>query len=186
MVAGEEKNVVGLAAAAENILELVGEHVGRKGIEDTPARVAKMYLEMTEGLRVPAPEMTLFDRGENDQMVVVRDIDYYSICEHHLVPFYGKVHFGYVPTEHISGLSKFARVVEWYAKRPQIQERLTSQVADFVFQKLSPKGVVVVVEGHHLCMAMRGIKKANHATVTSAIRGEIHKQEFYDILKMRP
>jgi len=186
MVAGEEKAVVNLAKSAKEILELINEDTDREGLQDTPARVAKMYLEMTSGLRTPPPEMTVFDRGSNDQMITILGIDYWSMCEHHLVPFYGKAHIGYVPQEKISGLSKFGRVVDWYARRPQIQEQLTAQVADHIKEHLSPKGVIVVFEGTHLCMSMRGIRKPNHITVTSAIRGEIHKQEFFDLLKMRP
>lgn len=177
------KAIVDLSKAVEVILAGIGEN-GRTGLKDTPARVAKMYLEMTSGLRVPPPDMTTFETAGNDQMVAILGIDYWSLCEHHLVPFYGQVHIGYVPGERIAGLSKFARVVDHFAKRPQIQEAMTAQVADFLMENLAPVGVIVVVEGTHLCMAMRGVKKSNHVTVTSAIRGDIHKEEFFDLLKI--
>lgn len=168
-----------LAVNAYEMLNVLGEDTKREGLRDTPKRVAKMYLEMTSGLRTPPPEMTCFDRGETDQMIVVSGLDYYSLCEHHLAPFHGQVHIGYVADKNIVGLSKLARAVEWFAKRPQIQERLTSQIADFCYQKIQPQGIMVVVEGTHLCMAMRGVKKQNHVTTTTAIRGKIHRMEFF-------
>jgi GTP cyclohydrolase IA len=175
-----------LVEASEKVLRSVGEDVSREGLVDTPHRMAKMYLEMTEGLRVPEPTFTLFDRGENDQMVTVLDIDYFSMCEHHMAPFFGKVHIGYLPDKHLAGLSKFARVVEWFSRRPQIQEKLTAQIVDFCQTRLNSRGIIVVVEGTHLCMAMRGVKKQNHKTVTSAIRGNgISKEEFFSILALR-
>jgi len=170
--------------AVSSILGSIGEDIQREGLLDTPKRVSKMYLEMTAGLREPAPTMTCFECKEKDQLVSICGIDYWSLCEHHLVPFHGQVSIGYIPNEKIAGLSKFARVVEWFARRPQIQENLTVQIADFIMKELSPQGVIVLVTGHHLCMAMRGVKKPNHETVTSAIRGNIPKGEFFDILKM--
>lgn len=173
-----------LESAVEVLLEEIGEDTRREGLKDTPRRVAKMYLELTSGLREPPPQVTTFSRGKNDQMITVLGIEYSSLCEHHLVSFTGKVHVGYIPGDKIAGLSKFARVIEWFAKRPQIQEQFTAQVADHLFETLSPQGLIVVVEGHHLCMAIRGVKKPGHTTVTSAIRGTIPKDEFFDLLKM--
>jgi len=185
MVEGGEKAVIAIAEAVKTILKSVGEDVEREGLLDTPARVAKMYMEMFSGLRDTAPKMTTFERGDNDQMITMFDLDYWSMCEHHLVPFFGHVHIGYVPGDMIAGLSKFARVMEFFAKRPQIQERMTAQIAGHIIETIKPKGVIVVVEGTHLCMSMRGVKKPNHTTTTSAIRGEIHKQEFFDLMKAR-
>lgn len=170
--------------AVTSILSAIGDDPEREGLIDTPKRVSNMYLEMTSGLREEAPKMTSFACKEKDQLVVVRGIDYWSLCEHHMIPFYGRVHIGYLPSAKIAGLSKFARAVEWFAKRPQIQENLTAQIAEFIMEKLSPQGVIVLVTGHHLCMAMRGVKKPNHETVTSAIRGNVPKGEFFDIMKM--
>lgn len=167
----------------ETVLPAIGEKE-RDGLKDTPTRFAKMLLEMTEGLRSEPPKITQFDRGEADQMVAVLDLDYWSLCEHHLVPFYGKVHIGYVPQEKIAGLSKFGRIVDWFAHRPQTQETMTAQIAEHLKKQLDPKGIIVMVEGTHLCMAMRGVKKQNHMTSTSAIRGDIEKSEFFDILKV--
>jgi len=172
-----------LSGAIEVILSEIGEDCSREGLRDTPGRVAKMYLEMTEGLRVAPPKMTVFDSVGMDQMVTVFGIDYSSLCEHHLVPFYGQVHVGYIPGKKLVGLSKFGRIVDWFAKRPQIQEAMTAQIADYIFKVIEPAGVIVVVEGRHMCMAMRGVKKPNHRTVTSAIRGEVPKDEFFDLWK---
>jgi GTP cyclohydrolase IA len=177
------KRVVPMASAVATILGLMGESVDREGLLDTPSRVARMYLEMTKGLRSTPPEMTVFDVERNDQMVTILGLDYFSLCEHHLAPFYGQVNIGYIPNKRLAGLSKFARVMEYFARRLQIQERMTSQIADFIMEKLSPQGVIVSVSGTHLCMAMRGVKKPNHRTITTAIRGEINTVEFYDILK---
>lgn len=179
----DDQSKVTIAAAVDDILGALGEHP-RAGLTNTPARVAGMFMEMTEGLRTPCPKVTTFDRGDNDQMITVLDLDYWSMCEHHLVPFYGKVHIGYLPEEKIAGLSKFGRVVEWVAKRPQIQEQMTVQIATVLNETVKPKGLIVVVEGTHLCMSMRGIRKENHRTLTSAIRGEMDKGEFFDLLKI--
>ena len=172
-----------LANSVSNILSEIGEDVKREGLLDTPNRVARMYMEMTEGLRIPPPKITTFSAGTTDQMVTLFGIDYHSLCEHHLVPFYGQVHVGYLPRKTLAGLSKFARIVDWFAKRPQIQEVMTSQIADFIIEALDPEGVIVVVEGVHMCMSMRGVKKPNHKTVTSAIRRDIPKDEFFDLWK---
>lgn len=160
----------------------MGDDISREGLVDTPRRVVAMFMELTEGLRSEAPVITSFDRGTTDQMVVVADIAYTSLCEHHLAPFKGYVHIGYIPGERLAGLSKFGRVVEYYSKRPQIQENLTSQIADHCMKELKPRAIIVVVEGHHSCMSMRGIKKENHKTVTSAIRGPIAQGEFFQLL----
>ena len=161
-------------AAVRELLAALGEDPEREGLRDTPARVARAYAELTMGLR-QAPEdvlKTTFDLG-HDEMVLVRDIELWSMCEHHLVPFTGVAHVGYIPAESgkITGLSKLARLVDVYAKRPQVQERMTRQVADALFAALQPRGVIVVIEAEHLCMSMRGVRKAGSTTVTSAVRG---------------
>jgi len=185
MTEQDAQAVATISEAVSKILPALGEDGNREGLKDTPERVARMFLEMTTGLREPAPKITTFDRGNNDQMITVLDLTYFSNCEHHLVPFFGKVHIGYIPRDRIAGLSKFGRVVDWFAKRPQIQERLTAQIADHIIDQIAPLGVIVVVEGMHMCMAMRGVKKPNHMTITSAIRGTIPKNEFFDLLKLQ-
>jgi GTP cyclohydrolase IA len=155
------------------ILEGIGEDLGRPGMRDTPGRVARMYQETTSGLREDPSEVlqAVFEEG-HDEMVMVRDIPMYSLCEHHLLPFLGKAHVAYVPSEgRITGLSKLARLVDGLAKRPQVQERLTSQVADALVERLHPQGALVVIEAEHLCMSMRGVRKPGAITVTSAVRG---------------
>lgn len=171
--------------AVETLLKGVGENATREGLIDTPKRVAKMYMELTSGLRDPAPKVTTFSTGKYDQLITVFDLEYSSLCEHHLVPFVGKAHIGYIPGDSIIGLSKFGRVVDWFARRPQIQEQLTEQIADFLCEKLNPKGLIVVVEGTHMCMSIRGVKKPGHITMTSAIRGNLPKDEFFDLMKVR-
>ncbi len=156
------------------ILLAVGEDPERDGLRDTPARVARAYAEQFAGL-VQQPEdvlTTVFD-ADHDEMVLVRDIEMYSTCEHHLTPFFGFAHLGYIPNEkgQITGLSKLARLVDVYARRPQVQERMTSQVADAMMNVLEPGGVIVVIEAEHLCMSMRGVRKPGAKTVTSAVRG---------------
>lgn len=161
-------------AAVRELLLAVGEDPDRPGLVDTPARVARAYREMFAGLYVEPDAVlnTTFDEG-HQELVLVRDIPLYSTCEHHLVSFHGVAHVGYIPGKHgrVTGLSKLARVVDLYAKRPQVQERLTSQIADAVMRKLDPRGAIVVVEAEHLCMAMRGIRKPGASTTTSAVRG---------------
>ncbi|MDZ4168099.1 MAG: GTP cyclohydrolase I FolE [Coriobacteriia bacterium] len=156
------------------ILEGIGEDLSREGLAETPRRVADMYSEIFSGLGADASEhfSVTFNEG-HQEMVLVRDIALYSVCEHHLVPFLGRAHVAYIPGKHgrICGLSKLARVVDVYAKRPQVQERLTSQIADTIVDNLDPAGVIVVIEAEHLCMSMRGIKKPGSMTVTSAVRG---------------
>ncbi|MBB4907216.1 GTP cyclohydrolase I FolE [Actinophytocola algeriensis] len=160
--------------AVRELLLACGENPDRDGLQDTPARVARAYLEMFAGLYTDPDEVLskTFDEC-HDELVLVTDIPMYSTCEHHLVPFHGVAHVGYIPNEQgkVTGLSKLARLVDLYAKRPQVQERLTTQVADAIEDKLDPRGVIVVVEAEHLCMAMRGIRKPGARTTTSAVRG---------------
>jgi GTP cyclohydrolase I len=162
-------------AAVRELLIAIGENPDRDGLKRTPERVASAYAEMFAGLSVADPDAVLettFD-ANHDELVLVKDIPLYSICEHHLVPWHGSAAVGYIPGEdgRITGLSKLARVVDLYAKRPQVQERLTSQVADAVMRRIEPQGVIVVVQAEHLCMAMRGVRKPGSITVTSAVRG---------------
>jgi GTP cyclohydrolase IA len=160
--------------AVREILTAIGEDPERDGLRDTPARVARAYAEQFAGLRQRPEDVltTIFDVG-HDEMVIVRDIEMYSTCEHHLVPFFGVAHIGYIPNVkgQITGLSKLARLVDVYARRPQVQERMTCQVADALMNNLDPRGVVVVIEAEHLCMTMRGVRKPGAKTVTSAVRG---------------
>lgn len=161
-------------AAVRELLYAIGEDPDREGLIETPARVARAYQEVTRGLHQTPEEVltTTFDLG-HDEMVLIRDIELWSMCEHHLVPFTGVAHVGYIPATSgkITGLSKLARLVDVYAKRPQVQERLTTQVADALTDLLDARGVIVVVEAEHLCMTMRGVKKAGARTITSAVRG---------------
>jgi GTP cyclohydrolase I len=165
-----------IEAAIREILFAIGENPDRDGLKKTPARVARAYAEMFAGLQQdPATVLsTTFDLG-HEEMVLVKDIELYSCCEHHLVPFHGVAHVGYIPSSdgRITGLSKLARLVDVYARRPQVQERLTTQVADAMVEYLRPRGVIVVVECEHLCMSMRGVRKAGARTVTSAVRGQL-------------
>jgi GTP cyclohydrolase I len=163
-----------IEAAVREILVAIGEDPDRDGLIRTPARVAHAYAELFAGLRVDPSEIlaTSFE-ANHEEMVLVRDIEVFSLCEHHLLPFHGVAHIGYIPGEdgRITGLSKLARLVEVFARRPQVQERLTVQIADLLTERLAPRGVIVVLECEHLCMAMRGIHKAGSRTVTSAVRG---------------
>jgi GTP cyclohydrolase IA len=164
--------------AVREILIAVGEDPDREGLLKTPARVARAYAELFAGLRVDAEKVltTTFEAG-HQELVLVRDIEVVSSCEHHLLPFHGVAHVGYIPDLHgrITGLSKLARLVEVYARRPQVQERLTSQVADTLMDKLQPRGVIVVIDCEHMCMAVRGIRKPGARTVTSAVRGLLQR-----------
>ncbi|ROT28024.1 GTP cyclohydrolase I FolE [Micromonospora sp. HM5-17] len=160
--------------AVREILIAVGEDPDRDGLRQTPARVARAYAELFAGLRVdPAQVLSTTFEANHEELVLVRDIDVMSLCEHHLLPFRGVAHIGYIPGEsgRITGLSKLARLVEVFARRPQVQERLTSQIADLLMERLHPRGVLVVLECEHMCMAMRGIQKAGAKTITSAVRG---------------
>ena len=162
--------------AVREILSAIGEDPDRDGLVDTPARVARAYAEQFSGLSQHPEDVlgTVFD-ADHDEMILVRDIELYSTCEHHLVPFFGRAHVAYIPNEkgQITGLSKLARLVDIYARRPQVQERMTSQIADALMRVLEPRGALVVIEAEHLCMSMRGVRKPGAKTVTSAVRGII-------------
>ena len=169
-----------IAAAVREILLAVGEDPERDGLKNTPRRVARMYAEIFSGLGLdPASALTTVFDAQHDEMVLIKDIDLASTCEHHLVPWVGVAHVGYIPNEkgQITGLSKVARLVDVYARRPQVQERLTTQVADALEQCLQPRGVIVVVEAEHMCMTVRGVRKPGARTVTSAVRGMFRDSE---------
>jgi GTP cyclohydrolase I len=165
-------------AAVRELLVAVGEDPDREGLLETPARVARAYRELFGGLRLRPEDVltTTFDLG-HDEMILVKDLELWSMCEHHLVPFTGVAHVGYIPNENgrITGLSKLARLVDVYARRPQVQERLTTQVADALMEILEARGCIVVIEAEHLCMTMRGVRKPGSKTVTSAVRGVMHR-----------
>jgi len=165
--------------AVKEILLAIGEDVDRAGIKETPRRVAQMYSELFAGIgKDPGKELTVFHNEDHEEMIMVKDIPFYSFCEHHLVPFFGKAHIVYIPTKgKVTGLSKLVRVIEGFAKRPQVQERLTSEIADTLMERLTPRGVFVIIEAEHLCMSMRGVKKPGSTTVTSAVRGVFAKHE---------
>lgn len=177
--------------AVKMILEAVGEDVDREGLLDTPKRVSKMYAEMFSGLHTDPREYfsTVFHE-DHEEFVLVKDIPFHSMCEHHLVPFYGKAHVAYIPKDgKVAGLSKLGRCVETVARRPQLQERITSTVADTIMEMLEPKGVYVVVEAEHMCMTMRGLKKPGAKTITSVARGEyeqddVKRQEIISFIQM--
>ncbi|MFN3922647.1 MAG: GTP cyclohydrolase I FolE [Pseudarthrobacter sp.] len=164
-------------AAVRELLIAVGEDPTREGLRDTPARVARALAETFAGLHMTADDVltTTFDLG-HDELVLVRDIEVYSTCEHHLVPFHGVAHVGYIPSHEgkVTGLSKLARLVDIYARRPQVQERLTTEIVEAMVRYLKPRGAIVVVECEHMCMSMRGIRKPGAKTVTSAVRGQLH------------
>ncbi|WP_435866383.1 GTP cyclohydrolase I FolE [Streptosporangium sandarakinum] len=166
--------------AVREILIAIGEDPDRDGLQETPARVARAYAEQFAGLRQTPEDVltTVFD-VDHDEMVLVRDIEVYSTCEHHLVPFHGVAHVGYIPNQkgQVTGLSKLARLVDVYARRPQVQERMTSQIADALMRVLEPRGVIVVIECEHLCMTMRGVRKPGAKTITSAVRGDFRNSE---------
>lgn len=154
------------------LLEGIGEDINREGLIDTPDRVARMYEEIFAGLDMDASLILNKTFGESDtDLIIEKDITFYSMCEHHLLPFYGKVHIAYVPSDRVAGLSKLARTVEVYARRPQLQERLTAQIAEALMDNLNAKGAMVIVEAEHMCMTMRGIKKPGSKTITMASRG---------------
>jgi GTP cyclohydrolase I len=172
-------DITRIESAVREILIAVGENPDRDGLVQTPTRVARMYAELFAGLREdPSDHLQVQFEADHDEMVLVKDIPFYSMCEHHLIPFIGQAHVAYIPGEEgrITGLSKLARLVEAYARRPQVQERLTSQIADKLMQVLEPKGALVVVEAEHLCMSMRGVQKPGARTVTSAVRGQFHAE----------
>lgn len=163
-------------AAVRELLYAIGEDPTRDGLLDTPARVARSFGELVAGLDQDPAEVlsAVFDVG-HDELVLVKDIELWSMCEHHLVPFFGRAHIGYIPAEggYVTGLSKLARLVDVFARRPQVQERLTTEIADALTDVLKPRGVIVVVEAEHLCMAMRGVRKGGAKTITSAVRGQL-------------
>ena len=164
--------------AVRDILEAIGENPNREGLLDTPDRVARMYEEIFGGIHEdPRKHLQVyFQDDKHEELVLVKDIPFYSCCEHHLVPFFGKAHIGYLPKDgKLTGLSKLARVVETIAKRPQLQERITKDVAEIIMEELQPYGVIVVVEAEHMCMTMRGVKKPGSKTITSAVRGIFQK-----------
>jgi GTP cyclohydrolase I len=187
----DEGKVREIAGHVRAIIEALGLDPSDPNLQDTDERVAKMYLEMFRGLSEGAePRVTVFPNEERyTAMVMEKDIPFYSMCAHHFVPFYGHAHVAYIPNERIVGLSKIPRIVEFYACRPQLQERLTEQVAAFMAEKLAPQGVMVVIEARHLCVEMRGVKKPGALTVTSAIRGIFFnrpvREEFLDLLNRR-
>ena len=179
-----------LRTAVTTILENVGEEPGREGLAKTPDRVARSMRFLTDGYRIDPHAVlqgALFET-ESDEMVVVKDIELYSLCEHHMLPFFGRAHVAYLPEAHIVGLSKLARVVDVFARRLQVQERLTTQIAEAVQQALAPKGVAVLIEAQHLCMMMRGVSKQNSETVTSCMLGRFRsdaktRSEFMEIIR---
>jgi GTP cyclohydrolase I len=183
------KNRVLIEGHIREILRLVGEDVDREGLLDTPARVTRMYEEIFSGYDADLTEIlgVTFDE-HHEELVIVKDIVYYSQCEHHMAPFFGKIHIGYIPSGKIAGLSKFARLVDAVTRKLQVQERITSDIADVIVKVLHPHGVMVVVEGEHLCMCSRGVKKYGSKTITSGVRGNFRKDaalraEFMSLIK---
>jgi GTP cyclohydrolase I len=185
----EQECTEGIECAVRDILTAIGEDVNREGLVSTPGRVARMYEELTAGYHVDPVRLindAIFE-VHYDEMVVVADIDYYSLCEHHLLPFMGKTHVAYIPDGKVIGLSKIPRIVEMFARRLQLQERMTQQIAEFLNETLHPQGVAVVAEGVHMCAAMRGVKKANARMVTSAMLGTFKssqptRNEFFELI----
>ncbi len=178
-----------IVQAMEAVIEAIGENPQREGIRDTPRRIADMYSELFSGMDIdPSAELLVgFEEGHKE-MVILKDIPFYSMCEHHFLPFYGVAHVGYIPNGRVVGVSKLARVVEVLARRPQLQERMTSQIADTILQAIAPEGVAVVVQAEHLCMTMRGIKKPGSNVITSATRGSfrrsaVTRSEFMTLLQ---
>jgi GTP cyclohydrolase I len=185
----QQRKVETVALHVRGILAALGLDLKDPNLAETDLRVAKMYIEMFQGLAEGAePKVTTFPNDEQySHMVMEKQIPFYSMCAHHLVPFYGHAHIAYIPRDRILGLSKFSRILEFYAKRPQLQERITEQVVSFLEEKLQPLGAMVVIEARHLCVEMRGVKKPGAVTVTSALRGIFHqkpvREEFLDLLR---
>ncbi len=184
-------NLKMIEEAVEKIIEAIGEDKEKEGLVGTPRRIAEMYAEVFSGIgRDAAKVLSVTFKGKEKEMVVVKSIPFYSMCEHHFLPFHGLAHIGYIPDGQYVGISKLARVVEIFARRPQLQERLTSQIADTIMEALKPRGVGVVIEAEHLCMTMRGIRKPGSRMVTSAMRGifrsnEATRSEFFAILRQQ-
>ena len=178
-----------IADGVRLMLEGMGEDPDRDGLVKTPERVADFYAELTEGMWIdPNEHIVPLPGDSHDEMVIVKDVEFYSQCEHHMLPFFGRVHVGYVPDGKIIGLSKIARIVDLFARRLQVQERMTSQIAEGLMEVLSPRGVGVVVEASHFCMMMRGVQKQNSSTLSSAMRGSFHEDartraEFMDLIR---
>ena len=180
-----------IRTAVTSIIKAIGEDYKREGLVDTPRRVSEMYAELFAGIGIdPKEELAVGYELGHREMVIVRDVPFYSMCEHHLLPFYGTVHIGYIPdvSGRVVGISKLARVVDIIARRPQIQERMTTQIADAIFDGLKPDGVAVVVQAEHMCMIMRGIKKPGSNVITSAIRGAFRRKaasraEFFSLIQ---
>ena len=190
IVEGEDQNKTDqIASHFAEIMRVLGLDLNDPHLIDTPQRVGRMYLEIFRGLKdQEEPAITSFPNREGySNMVIVKDIDFFSVCSHHMIPFFGKAHVAYIPGEKIVGLSKIARIVEFYARRPQLQERLTEEVVEFIEARLAPQGSIVVMEARHLCMEMRGVEKSGAMTTTSALRGCFEDQkvreEFFDLLK---
>ena len=190
IVEGEDQNKTDqIASHFAEIMRVLGLDLNDPHLIDTPQRVGRMYLEIFRGLKdQEEPAITSFPNREGySNMVIVKDINFFSVCSHHMIPFFGKAHVAYIPGEKIVGLSKIARIVEFYARRPQLQERLTEEVVEFIEARLAPKGSIVVMEARHLCMEMRGVEKPGAMTTTSALRGCFEDQrvreEFFDLLK---
>ena len=175
----DEKTTLGLMENYRQVLSLLGEEANREGLEKTPERIAKAMQFMTQGYSQDAKAVLNSAKFHEDvsEMIIVKDIELYSMCEHHMLPFYGKAHVAYIPNGYITGLSKIARVVDIYSRRLQVQERLTTQIRDAIKETLQPLGVAVVIEASHLCMMMRGVQKQNSVTTTSAFWGEFEKNE---------
>ncbi|MDR0973865.1 MAG: GTP cyclohydrolase I FolE [Prevotellaceae bacterium] len=182
-------NLDGLKSCFHQVLELLGEDTEREGLLKTPERMAKLMVTLTEGYRIDPQEIlrSACFKEEYSQMVIVKDIDFFSLCEHHVLPFYGKVHVGYIPNGYITGLSKIARVVDVFSHRLQVQERMTCQIKECIQQTLNPLGVMVVIEAQHLCMQMRGVEKQNAITTTSDFTGAFKqaktREEFMNLIR---
>lgn len=185
----EAKNIPELAGHYKSIIDLLGEDVNREGLLDTPTRVAKAMQFLTKGYTQDPEEILrkAFFKEDYSQMVIVKDIDFYSLCEHHLLPFWGKAHIAYIPNGYITGLSKIPRVVDVFARRLQVQERLTTQIKDCIQKTLNPMGVMVVIEAQHMCMQMRGVEKQNSTTTTSDFTGVFNqaktREEFINLIR---
>jgi GTP cyclohydrolase I len=181
-----------IETAVHMILKAIGEDPSREGLVETPQRIGRMYQEIFSGIKKdPKDHIKLFFAENHQEMVIARDIPFYSMCEHHMLPFFGQVHVAYIPNKKITGISKLARIVDTYSKRLQLQERLTTQIAEFMMAEFEPQGVMVVIRAEHLCMSMRGIQKPGTQILTSAIRGVFDtdpktRNEALELIKMRP